>query len=93
MYDGKVASDRETAGKLMKAADEQRIIDIINGAGEHVGSDAKIATLGWCFGGGWSMQSAMLFIPNRNFNGALNTAGTRKKTACLSVNTKSWHIA
>lgn len=60
MYDGKLATDTETAGKYMQAFRQQRGDAIINGALEYVGQDAKIGTVGWCFGGGLSLQAALL---------------------------------
>lgn len=36
-----------------------RCSEIIEGALEYAGKDAQIATLGWCFGGGWSLQAAL----------------------------------
>ncbi len=58
LYDGKIATTREEAGKLMGNADETRIRNIIAGALKHVGKQASVATVGWCFGGGWSLQAA-----------------------------------
>jgi len=60
MYDGKVATSPEEAGKLMGGADQKRLAAIIEGAINHVGKDAKIASVGWCFGGGLSLKSALL---------------------------------
>lgn len=59
MYDGKVASTREDAGAYMKAFTQERGNEIVNGALAYVGKDAKVATIGWCFGGGQSMQAAL----------------------------------
>ena len=59
LYDGKVATTREAASEFMQAADELRIRSIIQGAAEWAGGKAEIATIGWCFGGGWSMQTAL----------------------------------
>ncbi len=59
LYDGKVATTREAAAELMQEADETRIRSIIEGATDFAGPHAEIATLGWCFGGGWSMQAAL----------------------------------
>jgi len=59
LYDGKIATDAETAGKYMGAADEKRIRNILAAAMDYVGKDAQIATVGWCFGGGWSLQMAL----------------------------------
>ena len=60
LYDGKVTADRAEAGKLMQAVKEDRAINIIKGAIAYAGPKAHIATLGWCFGGGWSLQTALL---------------------------------
>lgn len=59
MYDGKVATDRESAGKYMQEFKQDRGNNIVKGALSYVGKDAKIATIGWCFGGGQSMQAAL----------------------------------
>lgn len=60
MYDGKVASTADSAMKLMRGADMTRMVAIINGAIEHTGKDASIYSVGWCFGGMWSLQTAIL---------------------------------
>ena len=59
LYDGKVAATREDAGKLMQAVNDDRAKAIINGAIAYAGPKAHIATIGWCFGGGWSLQTAI----------------------------------
>jgi len=59
MYDGKVATDRENAGAYMQAFKQDRGNTIVNGALAYVGKSAKIGTIGWCFGGGQSMQAAL----------------------------------
>lgn len=60
LYDGKIATDPETAGKYMQSAKPERLQEIVNGAIAYTPSDAKIISIGWCFGGGWSLQSAIL---------------------------------
>lgn len=60
LYDGNVATTRDEAGKLMQAVKDERAKAIIEGAIKHVGKRANIATVGWCFGGGWSLQATML---------------------------------
>jgi carboxymethylenebutenolidase len=60
MYDGQVAADREQASKLMGGLKEERALAIVNGALDWAGKDARIATIGWCFGGGWSLRSSIL---------------------------------
>lgn len=60
LYDGKVADNPEDAAKLMESANEDHLKAIIAGALSQVGSSAKVATLGWCFGGGWSLRASLL---------------------------------
>ncbi|MFZ9262612.1 MAG: dienelactone hydrolase family protein [Chitinophagaceae bacterium] len=60
MYDGKVAATPDSAMKLMRGADMTRMVAIIKGAIEHAGQDAQIYSVGWCFGGMWSLQTAIL---------------------------------
>lgn len=60
LYDGKVATTRDDAGKYMQATTEERASAIIEGAIKQAGETAKIATIGWCFGGGWSLKSSIL---------------------------------
>jgi len=59
MYDGKVAADRENAGKYMQEFKQDRGNTIVQGALAYAGKDAKVATIGWCFGGGQSIQAAL----------------------------------
>ncbi|HWY98823.1 MAG TPA: dienelactone hydrolase family protein [Bacteroidia bacterium] len=60
MYDGKVASTADSAGKYMKASSNTRIISIIGGAIAFAGKGAHIFSLGWCFGGGYALQTAIV---------------------------------
>lgn len=60
LYDRKVAAVKDSAAKYMQSVKKERAESIIKGALNYVGKNAKIATIGWCFGGGWSMQSALL---------------------------------
>ena len=60
LYDGKVATTPEEAQKYMSELKDDRANAIIQGAIEYVGSGAKIATIGWCLGGGWSLQAALI---------------------------------
>lgn len=59
LYDHKVATSRDSAAKYMQSVNTDRAQSIIKGVLNMVGSKAKIATIGWCFGGGWSMQSTL----------------------------------
>ncbi len=60
MYDGNVATTREDAEKFMNMVTEERANAIVNGALAHAGKEAKVASIGWCFGGGWSLKSSIL---------------------------------
>ena len=60
LYDGKVATTVPEAQKLMGSMTEERSKAIISGAIAHIGKKAKIASIGWCMGGAWSLQSALL---------------------------------
>ncbi|WP_304129713.1 dienelactone hydrolase family protein [Ignavibacterium album] len=60
LYDGVVATKREDAAKLMQSNDKNRSMEIIKGAIKFAGKDAEIGTIGWCFGGGWSLQASIL---------------------------------
>ena len=60
LYNGKIATTQQDAGKYMQAVNEDRARAIINGAITYTGTGAHIATIGWCFGGGWSLQTGLL---------------------------------
>jgi carboxymethylenebutenolidase len=60
LYDKKVATSRDSAAKYMQSATKERCENIIKGALSYVGEKANIATVGWCFGGGWSLQASLL---------------------------------
>lgn len=60
MFDGKVAATPDSASKLMRAANMDRMTTIIRGAITLAGDKSSIYTVGWCFGGMWSLQTAIL---------------------------------
>ena len=60
MYDGKVATTPDSAMVYMRNASATRLENIIKGAITYADSNAKIYTIGWCFGGGWSLQATIL---------------------------------
>ena len=64
LYGGVVATDRDTALATMKAVDDAKAAKIISDGIAFVTSDPRIkaskrAVIGWCFGGGWSLQTAL----------------------------------
>lgn len=60
LYDGKVAATPDSAMKLVQAAKTDRLENIIKGALAYAGANARIYTIGWCFGGMWSLQTTLL---------------------------------
>lgn len=60
LYDGKIATNADDAGKFMQSNDPARSSAIILGAAKYLGDKADFRTMGWCFGGGWSLQAALL---------------------------------
>ncbi|EOZ95468.1 dienelactone hydrolase-related protein [Indibacter alkaliphilus LW1] len=60
MYDGNVTSNPQEAGNFMRSTNEERLEAIVMAGKQYAGSDAKIANVGWCFGGAWSLKSALL---------------------------------
>jgi len=60
LYDNKIAAVKDSAAKYMQNVKAERAEAIIKGVLSHVGTKANIATIGWCFGGGWSLQSTLL---------------------------------
>jgi len=59
LYDNRVAANREDAGKYMQMVKTERAMAIIKGAYAYAGNNAKVFTIGWCFGGGWSLQTSI----------------------------------
>ena len=61
LYDGEFAETRDDAIRLVrsKGADTDRLFSLIEGARAFAGDDAEIGTIGWCFGGGWSLQASL----------------------------------
>lgn len=64
LYDGNLATTREDAAKFMQAVVQTRAEAIVKGGISHLsvtaGKPVKVGTVGWCFGGGWSLRSTLL---------------------------------
>lgn len=60
MYDGKVTANRDEAGKLMGEFKQERGDAIVKGALDFAGKNARVGSVGWCFGGGQSLQAALM---------------------------------
>src|SRR5206468_157594 len=64
LYGGKVTKTSDDAMAAMNAVDEKAAAATIDKAIAYLKSDPRIrapkrAVIGWCFGGGWSMQTAL----------------------------------
>jgi len=67
LYDGQIADTPDHAKALMEAVKPEEAndmlvswIDDLTGAGKQTGmTTGKLGTLGWCFGGGWSLNAAL----------------------------------
>lgn len=60
MYDGKVTVDPKEAAAFTQNVKQERLEMIVAGARNYAGRKAKIANIGWCFGGSWSLRSGIL---------------------------------
>ena len=63
LYDGNVATTRQKAKKYMKRVDAATATDTLSSWVQwlrgHSGSNGKVGTVGWCFGGGWSLNASL----------------------------------
>jgi len=63
LYRGYVADTRADARALMKAVDPMAATETLNVWVKWLRADAragdKVATIGWCFGGGWSLNASL----------------------------------
>ena len=63
LYEGKVATDPTTAETLMKAVDPAKAIETLDvwvaWLKQDSRSTGKVGTVGWCFGGGWSLNASI----------------------------------
>jgi carboxymethylenebutenolidase len=59
LYDGRVTDDPKQAAKFKEQTKDSRMQQIIKDALLFTGDSAKLATLGWCFGGHWSLEASI----------------------------------
>ncbi|MBF0249246.1 MAG: dienelactone hydrolase family protein [Alphaproteobacteria bacterium] len=63
MYGGQVATDRDGAMALMKGVDgakgTEQLVTLIEHLRTHPQGTGKVGTVGWCFGGGWSLDASI----------------------------------
>lgn len=60
LYDGVVATEKDQASKLMGELKTERAQAIVKAVYKYIGPKQKVATMGWCMGGGWSLQAALI---------------------------------
>lgn len=65
LYGGQVATDPDTAMKLMKSVDEATAHATLAAAKDYLAGDPRFvaekqAVIGWCFGGGWALRRAVV---------------------------------
>ena len=65
LYEGELAETREDAGRLARASgsNPERGRQNLQQAWEYLkaeGGVSKVGVIGWCFGGGWSLQAALM---------------------------------
>lgn len=63
LYQGKVAKDADGARALMKSVNGAEATNTLTAwidyLKNHPKSSGKVGTLGWCFGGGWSLNASL----------------------------------
>jgi carboxymethylenebutenolidase len=64
LYGGKVAKTPDEAMAAMKTVDDKQAFALIDRAFDFLASDPRVearkrAVIGWCFGGGWSLQASL----------------------------------
>jgi len=63
LYDGNVTDDADTARAFMKATNQKEAMETVAAWGvwlkSHASGTGKVGSVGWCFGGGWSLNSAL----------------------------------
>ncbi len=59
LFDGRVTTTRGNASRVMQSLDRNRLIGIIDGVLDYLGKDKNIVVLGWGYGGGWALHTAI----------------------------------
>lgn len=67
LYNGKVADSPDSAGTYARSVNEEAATENLKQAYSYLTEQqkvTKVGTIGWCFGGGWSLQTA-LALPDK----------------------------
>lgn len=92
LYSGKVAKTPNNAGKYARSVEQGSAIENLRQAYSYLKEQqgiTKVGSIGWCFGGGWSLQTA-LAMPDKVdatviYYGRLVTDTTRLKKLTMPV--------
>jgi len=64
LYGGKIATTRADAKELKNSVDKktssQQVTAALDWLSRHRLGNRKVGTVGWCFGGGWSLEASLL---------------------------------
>ena len=87
LYDGKVATTREDAKSYMQAVDPDAATDALSTWVEWLrrnsAGNGKVGTVGWCFGGGWSLNASIATAVDATVIYYGNVAKTADQVASL----------
>jgi carboxymethylenebutenolidase len=63
LFDSEPATDPEGAMKLVQGLESEtanaRLVAAIDWLASHQNANGKVATIGWCFGGGWALNASL----------------------------------
>jgi len=62
LYNGKVAETSDSAGTYARSVQEEQAVDNLTQAYQYLTGEQgaqNVGTIGWCFGGAWSLQTAL----------------------------------
>jgi len=86
LYDGNVATTPDGARSLMQGVDAAAATDTlvswINYLKNHSATNGKVGTVGWCFGGGWSLNASLSAAVDAT---VIYYGNVKKQTASLSA--------
>ena len=88
LYDGAVTDDSAKARELVRAVDGEAARDTcgswVRWLGAHESGTGKVGTVGWCFGGGWSLNASLAAPVDATVVYYGNVAKTREQLAALA---------
>lgn len=67
LYNGKVAESPDSAGTYARAVEQEPSVDNLQQAYNFLSENhnaTSVGTIGWCFGGGWSLQASLAMPDN-----------------------------